>query len=64
MQPSDGRGKRPVLIWARGGIGDVAQGEGQFVQMAGWVRRGYIVIGSIIAARPAVKDRTNSPAAT
>jgi dienelactone hydrolase len=37
---------RPVLIWARGGIGDVTQDESQFVQMASWVKRGYIVIGS------------------
>ena len=39
-------GGRPVLIWARGGIGDVEQDETQFVQMASWAERGYIVVGS------------------
>lgn len=46
LQPRLPGKKLPVLIWARGGIGDITQGEGQVVQMASWVRRGYIVIGS------------------
>lgn len=46
LQPRLSGKKLPVLIWARGGIGDIAQGEGQLIQMASWVRRGYIVIGS------------------
>jgi dipeptidyl aminopeptidase/acylaminoacyl peptidase len=46
VRPATAVGKRAVLIWSRGGIGDVRQDEAQFVQMASWVRRGYIVIGS------------------
>lgn len=46
LQPRKSGKKLPVLVWARGGIGDITQGEGQVVQMASWVRRGYLVIGS------------------
>ena len=46
VKPKHISGRAPVLIWARGGIGDIRQGEGQIIQMAGWARRGYIVIGS------------------
>lgn len=46
VRPSRSSGLRPVLIWARGGIGDVEQDENQFAQMASWVERGYIVVGS------------------
>ena len=46
VRPKKSSGSRPVLIWARGGIGNVEQDEAQFVQMASWVQRGYIVVGS------------------
>ena len=46
VRPKKLSGLRPVLVWARGGIGDVEQDEIQFAQMASWVERGYIVIGS------------------
>nr|ALS89405.1 prolyl oligopeptidase family [uncultured bacterium] len=46
VRPKTMSGRRPVLIWARGGIGNVEQDETQLVQMASWVQRGYIVIGS------------------
>lgn len=46
VRPTRSEGPRPVLIWARGGIGNVEQDETQFAQMASWVQRGYIVVGS------------------
>jgi hypothetical protein len=46
VRPEKTTGALPVLIWARGGIGNVEQDETQFVQMASWVERGYIVVGS------------------
>ncbi|MBA3678305.1 MAG: prolyl oligopeptidase family serine peptidase [Sphingosinicella sp.] len=36
----------PILIWAGGGVGRVRLYPPEFVQMASWARRGYIVIAS------------------
>jgi len=46
VRPNRPSAPRPVLIWARGGIGEVTQDETQFAQMASWVERGYVVVGS------------------
>lgn len=46
VRPARATGRRPVLLWSRGGIGDVRQSEAAFAQMAGFARAGYIVVGS------------------
>jgi dipeptidyl aminopeptidase/acylaminoacyl peptidase len=46
VRPTRISGRRPVLIWGRGGIGDVRQSEAAFAQMATFARQGYIVVGS------------------
>lgn len=46
VRPARVAGRRPVLIWSRGGIGNVRQSEAAYAQMAGFARQGYIVVGS------------------
>jgi dipeptidyl aminopeptidase/acylaminoacyl peptidase len=46
VRPTRVSGRRPVVIWARGGVGNVRQGEVQFALMASFARRGFIVVGS------------------
>lgn len=46
VRPARAAGRRPVLIWGRGGVGDVSQSEAAYSEMAGFARRGYIVVGS------------------